>query len=69
VLELVPRSGSEEVKEELTKALARADECDSVIVVMQKKTSGVIWFGNGTVATAVLLLESMKHRLMEMMKN
>lgn len=31
-------------KESLERALARADECDEVIVIMQKKSGGLLWF-------------------------
>ena len=68
VVRLVATIGSEEVKARLEEALQRADECDSVVIVMQKKKGGMLWYANSTVERGVYMLESLKLHFFRMTK-
>jgi hypothetical protein len=46
-----------EVKQSLEDALARSGECDSVVVIMQKKIGGLMWFApDGETAANTMFL-------------
>lgn len=32
------------VKESLERAMKHVDECDGVVIIMQKRTNGMLWF-------------------------
>jgi hypothetical protein len=56
-MELTTISGSrdETLKAVLDKAAERVGECDSVLVLMQKKTGGVIWEAHPELDYATML--------------
>ena len=58
-------STTEEICAELQKANARAAECDSIIIVMEKRSGGVIWLANDstTLKNINWLLDSCKNHL------
>ena len=59
------RDDAGEIRAELDRAAAEADNCDSVLILMEEKGGGVRWFANSTVKLATMnwLLDSMKHHL------
>lgn len=56
---------AEEIRQALKMAETQADECDSVIIVMEKRTGGVNWHSSDsmTLATMNWLLDSMKFHI------
>ena len=60
-----------EAKKTLQTLIDRVDECDSFVVILQKKQGGLLWDAPATqrVETTVFLLECLKHDLMVAVKH
>ncbi len=69
-MNLIPIEGRRcsDVRKSLADALDHADECDNVVVIMQKKSGGVVWFSpdDRTIAETQFLVTSFAFDLMFM---
>ena len=67
-MNLIPIEGrcSTDVRKSLADALERVDECDNVVVIMQKKVGGLLWFSpdNRTISETHFLVNSFAFHLM-----
>jgi hypothetical protein len=54
-----------DLKSPLTRAMERIEECDSILILMQKKQGGMVWFApdNGRIETASFMATSFLHWL------
>lgn len=60
------RDTTDEIMETIARAVLRADECDSVLIIMQKKgEDGMLWFApdSGRVETASFMATGFLHWL------
>ena len=45
----------DDMKDAFERAMARMDECDGVVILMQKKKSGILWFAPDSMEFATLI--------------
>jgi hypothetical protein len=59
-------STTEEIRAELEKATANSEQCDSVVIVMEKRGGGMLWYANdsGSLARINWLLDALKFHLL-----
>jgi len=60
-----PHDTATDIRGELTRALERSDECDSVLILMEKRSGGILWFANDTSTLAKMnwLVSSMNYHI------
>jgi len=63
-LAVIPSTTSD-LKIPITRAIERIDECDSILIIMQKKEGGMLWFAPdaGRIETASFMATGFLHWL------
>jgi hypothetical protein len=56
------------IRGELAKAGEKVEECDTILIIMERRTGGLLYFANDSATLAGMnwLCDSMKHQLHKM---
>jgi hypothetical protein len=65
-----PDTSTERLRKTFDDALARLEDCDEMVVLMQKKKGGILWFApaGSKIETAVWMASSFIHEVHNIMK-